>query len=216
VNAAFSFLSSIGHIFRRSNPFALSFSVSPFTFEVPANDCGFVPVADRYYSYQLMVHGYSPIEMILLAAPITTLFRLSEEDSGFFVKLTIGETDSAMTTIFEPALLPYPYMIINQLSHDAIFAQQGEHSMPFRVLPRSSSFFAFDARFAELAIVLTISGKSQLVPLHDDARGSYLPFTINADRIIVDLVTLSNGTRALIVGLHPDVKPSTSLLLSLR
>jgi hypothetical protein len=185
------------------------------TFEVPVNDSVFVLVADRYYSYQLMVHGYSPIEMVLLTTLITTIFRLSSEDSEFFVKLTISETDKSMTTIFESALLLWPDVVINELSHYAIFAQQGEHSMTFRVLPRSSSFFAFDAPFAEPAIMLTISGKSQLVPLHDDVRGSYLPFTTGRDRIIVDLVTLSNGTRALIVGLHPHIEPSTSLLLSL-
>jgi hypothetical protein len=131
------------------------------------------------------------------------------------MKLAISQTNKSMTVIFEPALLPWPYVIINELSHYAIFAQQGEHSMPFRVLPRSSSFFAFDAPFAEPAIMLTISGKSQLVPLHDDVRGSYLPFTIGGDRFVVDLMTLSNGTRALIIGLHPYVEPSTSLLFSL-
>ena len=156
---------------------------------------------------------YYEIEMISLSAPTSTVFRFSDEMSEMHIHLRVDIVDDVIIATFAKALIPYPFVIVNETDNLPVFAQQIETSMPVRIEPNSAKFFAFDAPFAEPAIMLTISGKSQLVPLHSEIEGTLLPMRIGPNKITVDLITHDNGITSLILSTKPRVevpKPSIS------
>lgn len=157
------------------------------------------------------------IEMISLAAPTSTVFQLSDDMSQIHVHLHVDIVDEVLIATFKKAMIPYPFVITNQIENLPIFAQQMESSMPVRVEPNSTKFFAFDAPFEEPAIMLTIAGKPQLIPLHADIEGTILTRRFGPSKIHVDVLTLENGVMALVVGTQPQTgakRPSVNFSIT--
>jgi hypothetical protein len=120
-----------------------------------------------------------------------------------------------LKAVLSKAELPWPFVIVNELSENSVFAQQTFAHLPIWIFLNSTSFFGFNAPFSEPAIMLTVAGISQLIPLQYEIRGSRLPFQVGGARLSVDLVTLASGIRALVVGeeafVLPEIKYSAQI-----
>ena len=166
--------------------------------------------------FSISALDYSPVDNFILRNPFSTIFRLADEDSQKIINITISHPiknseyidfvsseENQIVCKLSEAFLPSPFVIVNNLPNYPIYAQQSENLMPIRVLANSTSLFPFDAPFSEPAIMITISGKSQLVPLHHEIRSTIFPFKIGSEKVFADVVVISKNVLALVIGYHP-------------
>ncbi|OHT13938.1 hypothetical protein TRFO_15841 [Tritrichomonas foetus] len=173
-------------------------------FNVESKSSQIVIKSNPNLTFSISALDFQKIDYFSFQNQISTVFRFANEDEQSNVHLTIDKNKNGLIIAnFDEAHLPAPFVIVNNLHNYPIYAQQSEHFMPMRIPANSTSMFPFDSPFSEPSVMITVAGKSQLVPLHHEIRSTQFPFKIGSEKIFADLIILSRGVQALIIGYHP-------------
>jgi len=155
-------------------------------------------------SFTIEYEEYCPVNNISFSHPYSTCIQFIDEDRRIFVNLDIFEKDYSYYIVFSELSFPPRYMISNCLESHIVYAQQIEKYLPLTIKPMSSSVFGFDIPFESLSIVITIEGRSHLVPFYTSFCSSSLIFRTNGVWINVSVETLDNGCHLMIIKKRND------------
>lgn len=203
---------------------------SEFSFTVSPNESKTITKCRNDFSFSISPPGFPDLDDFIFQNPISTVFRFTNEEEEKIVHFQLDKNQNSKSSsylsyssylaIFEPASICMPcptmFVIVNNISNFPIHAQQCEDSMPIRISPNSTSLFPFDAPFSTPVVMITIAGKSQLIPLQNELKASLFPFKVGSEKIYADLIVLSPGkeeekvpnpnrktVQALIIGYQP-------------
>ena len=198
----------------------LTFEVeNEFSFAIPEHKTSDVPFSSKDFLFKISCeHG--TIDNMFLVNPLATVFRFggAKRRKGIdelYVLLEITTDNLTSHIRFSNATMPAPFVLINEMQGFDVFAQQAERSFPIRIKPNSCSIIPFDAPFSEPVLMVTISGKSQLIQLNRSyPEYVSLPFRVGSDIIFFEFQNVSQRTRALIITRKLPEEISKHLMVS--
>lgn len=152
--------------------------------------------------------GYCSAGNVYIGSEMETTIQLYNDDNDKAIALDIVIELSHQTRIVKlmPVQNPPLYTIINDTQFE-MFAQQLESRIPFKILPFSSSTFAFDMPTESANVVLTIEGIMSTVSFFTTMFNVKFPAKIQQTLLFTSVYSINARTRAIIVATYPLPPP---------
>lgn len=184
-----------------------------FELFIPKRSTKIITAFPNDFTLSVSIDTFPEIDGFVFDLPVSTVFRC---ENGHDTKIihfqidknySIGNYKAKFEYAFIYSNFPSKFVVVNNIPDFPVFVQQTEKTLPILVKPKSSILFPFDSPFALPVIMVTVSGKSQLIPLNLELKATQLPFHLGINSIYADLIVLpgqnGNLVQALIVGYHP-------------
>ncbi|OHT08783.1 hypothetical protein TRFO_22617 [Tritrichomonas foetus] len=154
------------------------------------------------FSFDFSIDGFEKCQNILLSSPVRTTFRLFSDNEYIIIECEIVEDGFGLCAHFRKPRFPSPYILCNYLSDISLYGYQINKNKLFNFPPMSTSIFAFDAPFAEQAMVLKYENKSIIVHFIEETQ----PLPLNGTPFTIEMRTVNSGSRMIIISQDPVIK----------